>query len=202
MVFLNDKDRQAVGLKKFSLISPVLNGQEPNASEYFRKLAADPVKMSVYGDRRYSEKTYLSWLQDYRRFGFDSLVIGRRSDRGAFRKISSETGEKIAEIRRGNLAMPVTILYEKLISDGVIDPLKVSRSTVYRFVEDLALSGALAENTEDKESRRFSHDKVGQLYQAEYPNSRFIPITSGPNWRRQTTAPPIRSSAVNNRDLF
>jgi len=43
----------------------------------------------------------------------------------------------------------------------------VSRSTVYRFVEDLALSGALDEGVEAKESRRFSHDKVGDLCQAD-----------------------------------
>jgi len=165
---MNEKDRQAIGLKKFSLISPVLNGQEQNASEYFRRLAAEPVEMPVYGMRRYSEKTYMSWLQDYRRYGFDALVLGRRSDQGAFRRISPETGEKIAEVRKENLTMPVTILYDKLVGDGIIDPLKVSLSTVYRFVEDLQISGKLAENSEEeKESRRFSHDKVGQLYQAD-----------------------------------
>lgn len=164
---MDEKERQAVGLKKFSLISPVLNGQEGNASEYFRKLAAEPVKMPGVGERRYSEKTYMSWLQEYRRYGFDALVKSRRSDRGTSRKITSEIGDKIADVRKNNLTMPVTVLYEKLISDGIIDPLLVSRSTVYRFVEDLTLSGALADGAEEKDIRRFSHDKVGQLYQAD-----------------------------------
>jgi transposase-like protein len=164
---MDEKERQAVGLKKFSLISPVLNGQEGNASEYFRKLAAEPVKMPGAGERHYSEKTYMTWLQDYRRYGFDALVKSRRSDRGASRKITAEAGDKITEARKKHLTMPVTVLYEKLISDGIIDPLAVSRSTLYRFVGDLALSGALSEGTEEKEIRRFSHDKVGQLYQAD-----------------------------------
>jgi len=164
---MDDKERQAVGLKKFSLISPVLNGQEKNASDYFRRLAAEPVKMPGAGERRYSDKTYMTWLQEYRRYGFDALVKGRRNDSGKSRKITAETGEKIAAIRKDNLSMPVTVLYEKLASSGVIDPLTVSRSTVYRFVEDLALSGQLAAGGEEKESRRFSHDKVGQLYQAD-----------------------------------
>ena len=164
---MEDKERQAVGLKKFSLISPVLNGQEGNASEYFRRLAAEPVKMPGAGARLYSEKTYMSWLQEYRRYGFDALVKSRRNDRGKSRKISTETGELIATVKKSNPAMPVTVLYEKLISDGVIDPLLVSRSTVYRFVEDLELTGLLSEDTEEKECRRFAHDKVGQLYQAD-----------------------------------
>ena len=166
-VFMDDKERQAVGLKKFSLISPVLNGQEANASDYFRRLAAEPVKMPVIGMRRYTEKTYMTWLQLYRRHGFDALVKGRRSDAGRRRTISADTGDMIEKVKKANPAMPVTVLYEKLVGDGAIDPLKTSRSTVYRFVEDLTLTGALVENTEEKESRRFSHDKVGQLYQAD-----------------------------------
>jgi len=164
---MENKEKQAVGLRKFSLISPVLNGQEKNASDYFRRLAAEPVKMPGVGERRYSEKTYMTWLQEYRRYGFEALVKGRRSDSGKSRKITPETGDKIAAVRKDNLTMPVTVLYEKLISNGVIDPLMVSRSTVYRFIEDLTLSGALAAGAEEKESRRFSYDKVGQLYQAD-----------------------------------
>ena len=99
-IFMDDKERQAVGLKKFSLISPVLNGQEVNASDYFRRLAAEPVKMPVFGMRRYSEKTYMTWLQLYRRHGFDALVKGRRSDVGRRRKISAETGDMIATVKK------------------------------------------------------------------------------------------------------
>jgi hypothetical protein len=63
--------------------------------------------------------------------------------------------------------MPVTMLYEKLIGDGIIDPLKISRSSVYRYVEDMNLSGVFTESSEEKEMRRFSHDKVGEVYQAD-----------------------------------
>lgn len=165
---MTEKERQAVGLKKFSLISPVLNGQEENVSEYFRRLAAEPVQMPVIGEKYYAVKTFASWLQDYRRYGFDALVKGYRSDRGKRRKITLEMGDIIAQTKKDNPHMPVTILYEKLISDGIIDPLVISRSTLYRYVEDLALSGALkAEETDVKESRRFTHEKVGEMCQAD-----------------------------------
>jgi len=165
---MTEKERQAVGLKKFSLISRVLDGQEDNAADYFRRLAAEPVKMPVIGERYYSEKTFASWLQGYRRYGLDALMKGHRSDRGKRRKITPETGEIIARTKRENPGMPVTVLYEKLIGDGVIDPLDVSLSTVYRYVEDLAIAGELKpEDAGEKESRRFTHEKVGEMYQAD-----------------------------------
>lgn len=164
---MDEKLRQAIGLKKFSLISPVLNGQEKNATEYFRRLAAEPVKMPGTGERHYSEKTFTTWLSQYRRHGFDALVKSRRNDKGKSRKISAAVSDKITAVRKESPFMPVTVLYEKLAGDGVIDPLLISRSSLYRFIEDITLSGSLSEGVEEKESRRFSHDKVGQLYQAD-----------------------------------
>jgi transposase InsO family protein len=164
---MNEKERQAVALKKFSLISPVLNGQEASATDYFRRLAAEPVDMPVFGMKRYAEKTFLTWLYNYRRYGFDALLKGHRSDKGKHRKITAETGGQIVHMRKCNPAMPITVLYEKLAGEGVIDPLSISRATVYRYIEDMSLSGAFTESAEEKDLRRFSHDKVGEMYQAD-----------------------------------
>ena len=164
---MDEKQRQAMALKKFSLISPVLNGLEANTAEFFRKLSAEPVQMPGAGLRKYSEKTFLSWLYEYRRYGFEALLKAPRSDKGKHRKINDEIGGKIIHARRSNPGMPVTVLYEKLVGEGVIDPFKISRSTVYRFVEDMNLSGAFTETSEEKEIRRFTHEKVGELYQTD-----------------------------------
>jgi transposase InsO family protein len=59
------------------------------------------------------------------------------------------------------------VLYEKLVGEGTIVPLKISRSSVYRYVEDMNLSGAFTESSEEKELRRFSHENVGDLYQVD-----------------------------------
>jgi len=164
---MDEKERQAVALKKFSLISPVLNGLETNAADYFRRLAAEPVQMPVQGTRRYSEKTFQCWLSEYRRYGFDALLKTPRSDKGKHRKINAEIGGHIVYIRKNNPTMPISVLYEKLVGDGIIDPLQISRSTVYRYVEDMNLSGAFKEDSEEKDIRRFAHEKVGELYQAD-----------------------------------
>ena len=161
------KVKQAQGLKKFSLISPVINGFESNAADYFRRLSAEPIEMPGIGTRYYAEKTFRSWLDDYKNYGFDALLKSPRSDKGKHRKINAEVGGHIVYVRKNNPAMPVTVLYEKLVADGVINPLNISRSSVYRYVEDMNLSGAFTESSEEKDIRRFAHEKVGDLYQAD-----------------------------------
>jgi transposase InsO family protein len=164
---MEEKQREAIALKKFSIISPVLNGQVAANIDYFRETAAHPIDMPHLGVRKYSVKTFEAWLYRYRRYGFDGLVNDHRSDRGKRRKITAETGDKITEARKSAPNMPITVLYEKLISEGIIDPTEISRPTIYRFVEDMNLQGAFKDDSAQKECRRFSHDKVGDLYQAD-----------------------------------
>ena len=164
---MDQKEREAVGLKKFSIISPVINGQVRNNIEYFNEVASEPIEMPCLGVRRYSPKTLQAWLADYRRYGLSGLVKEHRNDKGKSRKITAEIGDKIVEVRKENPRMPVTVLYDKLISDSVIDPVNISKSTLYRFVEDMSIKGAFREDEEEKETRRFTHEHVGDLWQAD-----------------------------------
>lgn len=92
---MDEKTKNAIALKKFSILGPVLNGQVPNNTEYFRQVAASPVDMPYYGMRNYSYKTLESWLCDYNKRGLEGLIRGTRSDKGKSRKITTELGEEI-----------------------------------------------------------------------------------------------------------
>jgi hypothetical protein len=164
---MNEKQRKAVGLKRFSIISPVLNGQVPNNTEYFRKVAAEPIDMPGLGMRRYSVKTLQGWLSGYMRSGIDALINSNRSDKGKSRKINDALAEKIIAARMENPNVPITVLYEQLLSDGAFAPGEISRPTVYRFIEDMSLRGEIQEATEEKETRRFSHEHAGDLAQID-----------------------------------
>ena len=163
----NEERRKAMGLKRFSIISPVLNGQVASNTEYFRKVAAEPIDVPGIGLRRYSQKTMQSWLSSYMHGGLDALINANRSDKGKSRKINDELGEKIIIERRQNPSVPITVLYEKLLAEGVIKPGEVSRPTLYRFVEEMALRGEMQEATDEKETRRFSHEHAGDLAQID-----------------------------------
>lgn len=173
---MDDKIKNSIALKKFSIIGPVLNGQVSNNVEYFRKVASSPIDMPYYGMRNYSYKTLESWLCDYNKRGLDGLVRGCRSDKGKPRKISPEIGEEILARRKNNPRIPITLLYEQMVSDGLIDPLSISRPTVYRYIEDLSLSGEFKNDEENPESLRFSHEHVGDLWQGDVMYGPYITI--------------------------
>lgn len=173
---MDEKVRNAIALKKFSIIGPVLNGQVSNNTEYFRKVAGSPVEMPYYGMRNYSYKTLESWLCDYNKRGLEGLVRSCRSDKGKSRKISSELGEEISSRRKANPRLPITLLYEQLVSDKLIDPLSISRPTLYRYIEDLSLAGEFKSDTGNPESLRFSHEHVGDLWQGDVMYGPYITV--------------------------
>ncbi|MCR3922955.1 MAG: DDE-type integrase/transposase/recombinase, partial [Firmicutes bacterium] len=173
---MDDKIKNAIALKKFSIIGPVLNGQVLSNTEYFRKVASAPIDMPHYGMRNYSYKTLESWLCDYNKRGLDGLVRGTRCDKGKSRKISSELGEEILARRKSNPRIPITLLYELMVSDGLIDPQKISRPTLYRYIEDLSLTGEFKNDTENPESLRFSHEHVGDLWQGDVMYGPYITV--------------------------
>ena len=113
--------------------------------------------MPYYGMRNYTAKTLETWLYDYNKYGLDGLIKNCRSDKGKRRKISAELGDEIISRRKANPNVPVTVLYEQLVGDGLIDPLSISRPTLYRYIEDLSIAGVFTDNDQKGESLRFSY---------------------------------------------
>lgn len=173
---MDEKNRNAVALKKFSIIGPVLNGQVSNNTEYFKQVASSPIDMPYYGTRNYSYKTLESWLCDYNKRGIEGLVRGCRSDKGKSRKISPELGDEIVKRRKSNPRIPITLLYEQLVSEGLIDPKNISRPTVYRYIEDLLLLGEFKNDDDNPEFLRFSHEHVGDLWQGDVMYGPYLTI--------------------------
>ena len=57
---MNEQKRKEIALKRFALISPVLNGFEQNAAAYFRAVCDQPIDMPHYGVREYSRLSKLT----------------------------------------------------------------------------------------------------------------------------------------------
>ncbi|MGI6752229.1 MAG: DDE-type integrase/transposase/recombinase [Anaerovoracaceae bacterium] len=171
---MDDKTRQAIALKRFSVISPVISGNVKNNTEYFQELAKAPLDMPYYGVRLYHYKTFESWLYDYNRYGLDGLTPGFRSDKGKSRKITEEIGGKIKEFRMQHPKVPIAILYERLVSEKVINPIEISRPTVYRYVADMVLPTDGGEAKE--ESLRFSYQYPGEMWQGDVLYGPYIQV--------------------------
>lgn len=172
---IDDKTREAIALKKFSLISPVLNGQVENQKKYFSEICTNPIDMPFYGSKEYTPKTLQYWLSQYLKDGIEALRPGYRSDRGKSRKIDESLAQKISERKSELKNMSVKLLYETLIGEDLIIPNKISLSTFYRFIEDLNIEGP-SSNEEKKEMKRFSHEYINEMWQTDCMYGPYIKI--------------------------
>ena len=125
---MDEKMREAIGLKKFSIIAPIINRQVERNAEYFAGIAEKPLDMPYLGLRKYSSKTLMTWLCEYKRNGLDGLVKKSRSDKGKRRKISSALGEHITTARRQHPNMPISIKVQSPVRPKTEKSLILKRS--------------------------------------------------------------------------
>ena len=163
---MDEKKREEIALKRFALISPVVNGFEQNAAAYFRSVCDQPIDMPHYGVREYSPKTLRRWMNDYNRHGFDALKPGFRSDRGKSRKMTPQLEQAILEKVEAFPRMKGSVIYDQLVKEGKLSSADLSRSTFYRY---LANQPALKDMGEDegKETKRFAYKFINELWQAD-----------------------------------
>ncbi len=160
---LDDDARNAIALKRFSLISPILNGQVNNRREYYAQISSNPIEMPHYGIRKYSPKTIETWYCDYMRGGLDALKPGYRGDKGSYRKIDAELAEKILEVKKAYPKAPNTIIYDKLIENGILKEGQISLATLYRFLNS-STNMNVHETEDKKEIKRFAHQYINELW--------------------------------------
>ncbi len=160
---LSDEVRNAIALKRFSLISPILNGQVDNRKEYYAQISSLPIEMPHYGIKKYLPKTIETWYCDYMRGGLEALKPGYRSDKGSSRKIDLKLAEKILEIKKAYPKAPNTIIYDKLIEEGILKEGQISLTTLYRFLNSSKCK-SLHEAEEEKEIKRFAHQYINELW--------------------------------------
>ncbi|MBM7616190.1 DDE-type integrase/transposase/recombinase [Alkaliphilus hydrothermalis] len=165
---ITQRDREAVALKRFSLISPVLNGQVQSHKQYFEEVCAKPIDMPHYGVKNYSPKTLGCWYALYLKEGIDALKPKGRSDQGQSRRINSSVGDAIVKKIAKFPRITKHLLYYELIKDGIFTPKDISLATFYRYLSGnpYLLEGENREHS-TKEFKRFSHAYVNELWQTD-----------------------------------
>jgi len=163
---MTDNEREQIALFRFRLISPILNGQVENQTEYLAEITAKKHEVPYYGVKEYVPKTVYFWLRNYRRHGFEGLKPKKRSDKGKSRKITPELEESLRKEREKYPGRSVSLLYDQLIAKEEILPSEISYSTVYRFFkrENLLTNSPRRE----EHRKRFAYDKVNALWQGDF----------------------------------
>lgn len=163
---LDEQTRTAIALKKFSIISPILNGQVERQGDYCAKVADSPIDMPHYGMKRYSPKTIGAWYTDYMRHGIDSLKPKPRSDKGSTRKATMEISDALIRVRTEFPKAPATVIYDTLLREGVFTAADISLSTVTRFL-NRNKNSLVTEGNMPKDLKRFAHGKINHLWQTD-----------------------------------
>lgn len=170
---MTEKEREQVALFRYGLIAPLVNGQvDPKA--YLDELAGKVHSIPYYGERKIAAKTVKEWQLNYRRNGFEALKPKRRGDRGSSRRLSPEDQDHILDKRKKILHMPVSVFYEQLIKSGEIQETQISYSTINRLLKKHNLAGR--QIVAIPERKRFAHEKVNVLWQADLSHGPYVPI--------------------------
>lgn len=107
-------DYEEIALFRYSLIVPALNGtySDRSMNEYFINVATKE-HMLPNGDKRYFDVSSIkNWYYQYKKYGFDGLKPGVRSDRGKSKKIPITVLDTIQEIKSVRNKITKRELYE------------------------------------------------------------------------------------------
>ena len=161
---MDEKTRTAIALRRFSLISPIINGQVTGMAEYCAEATREPIEMPRYGSRSYAPKTIETWYSDYIKGGIDALKPAPRSDRGVPRVLKPEMAEGVLLKLREFPKAPATVIYDMLVDEGVFLPKDVSIATVRRFIKE---NRAASDDAPKAQMLRFAKERVNELWMTD-----------------------------------
>lgn len=152
---------------RLALIAPAFNNTftEESKIAYYRRVSKSPVKLPNGTEVIYSPGTLSNWESDYNRHGFDALIPKKRSDIGQTRKLNDVTIEQIYALKTTFPKINATLIYHKLIEDGLINKKDVSLSTIQRFIKNNDLKSARCINMKDRKA--FEEEFATGMYQGD-----------------------------------
>lgn len=132
-----DKAKNDIALFRYGLISSLVNNtyEETSKEEYYRKVASKTYELNGK-EIKLRASTIKKWYMVYQNLGYDGLIPKTRTDLNTSRKISNEAQEKIIDYKKTFPHISGTLIYQKLIEDGYINELEVSKSTILKFIRD------------------------------------------------------------------
>ena len=164
---MNNKEMIEIASIRLALIAPAFNNTftEESKIAYYRRVSKSPVKLPNGTEVIYSPGTLSNWESDYNRHGFDALIPKKRSDIGQTRKLNDVTIEQIYALKTTFPKINATLIYHKLIEDGLINKKDVSLSTIQRFIKNNDLKSARCINMKDRKA--FEEEFATGMYQGD-----------------------------------
>lgn len=175
---LEQKQRDAIkneiALFRYGLISPLITDtyEENSKEEYYRKVASK--KYVINGkEYQFSSGTIKNWYSDYKKDGYNGLIPKTRCDLASSRKLNEEAKNKIVEYKSQYPHISGTLIYNKLIQEGYINPNNVCLGTVLKYIRDNKL---MFSETENIDRRAFVMEFSNSCWQADTSHGPYLTI--------------------------
>jgi len=162
---IDEKTRIAIALKRFSLISPIINGQVAGITEYCREVTREPIDMPRYGSKNYAPRTVATWYSDYIKGGIDALKPAPRSDRGVSRVMTPEMAGSVLQKLKEYPKAPATVIYDTLINENAFLKKDASIATIRRFIREN--KAAASDDGSKAPMLRFAKEHVNDLWMTD-----------------------------------
>jgi len=171
---LNDKSAIEMAYFRFALIAPVIQGIFPDSTKtaYYRRVTSNELALPDGRKASYNPKTLEKWEEYYKNKGMDGLMPRERSDSGVPRALNENAITEIYRLKGKFPKINATLIYVKLIEDGIINQSAVSVASVQRFIKHNDLKSA--KNLNQKDRKAFEEEFPGGMYQADTSYTNYI----------------------------
>lgn len=170
-----DKERERIAVFRYGIIAPLVTDGflEDSKNTFYKNVFARINKDQDGNPYTVSPSTIERWYINYRKHGFKGLLPQQRGDMGISRKIDNDVIIRIEEIKALLPRMPTTLVYQKLISDGLINKKDVSLSTINRLVNSLDVKHNYKVK---KDMRRYEKEHINELWCGDSSSGPYLKI--------------------------
>ncbi|MDD4809526.1 DDE-type integrase/transposase/recombinase [Methanobrevibacter sp. UBA417] len=173
---MNEKLLKEIALLKYSIIAPIVTNTyiTPSKIEHFREESKKKYTLSNGTLFSFTPETAKGWYLKYMHHGFDALMPKGRSDCGISRTLNDEAINRIRELKNQFPHITGTLIYHKLIEDGIVKKTETSLSSVLRYIRNNNLK---ANQLSGIERRAFEMEFSNDMWQAD--SSHFVMLNQG-----------------------
>lgn len=176
---------EEVALFRYGIIADLAN-LPPGAKGLYTLIKKKAAQSYVIpGSRRtkVAEETIRSWLKQYRKGGFDSLLPKPRADKGKPRRLPGEVADVLLAVKEDNPELTVPLLIKNVREEGIVPAgIRLPQSTVYKLLARHGLTKK--QTTPANDHRRFAYQHAGDLFMSDVMHG---PAVSTGGGRKQRT---------------
>ncbi len=178
---MTQEKQHDIALMRYSVISPIINGlsEEYSSLDAFYRDAAKKGTVAPDGTlKHFSTATIERWYRSYKNGGFDALIPQGRVDQGKPRKLDADLQEQINYLKRNYPRMSASAIFRQLHDNGSIITGEVSKSTVNRYVNQLALE---LKTTTNRDMRRYERPHINEVWCGDSSVGPYLKTAGGKN---------------------